>query len=434
MLTLERHFDLVQAQHEIATPQAVFTAYKMPRRGVKAKEEKIRNLAFSESLDKLIGEYLGYHSKYTDAHKHGRIPAEPRKELLEREKKRLDLAIEKMAKEATAIFDDKSWTKTLMLAVDEHLLHFLQLAAVGHRSPNTLEKMFGRKRRYIEFLEYRYKAIDIPLHQLEFRFLDQLKNFCMVQKRVIENTAMKFAQCIKEIIDRCVSNGWMTANIFTSFTCTYTDPHHDWLTMNELGKLLDTEFENPKLNVIRDIFIFSSFTGLSYQEIYTLGPADIITGIDGKKWVNKSRQKTDGDETLPLLPLPLDLIDKYKNHPVCIARNKLFPVPTNPEYNRCLKVIADLSGIKIVLRTHKARFFFANEIAYNNGVPLKTIGRMLGQKSVKSTEIYVRANRTAISESMETVEQKLFNEDGSLKSGKKTPQAMGKVVPLKSVR
>jgi len=75
---LERHFDLVQAQEEIATPQAVFAAYKMPRRGVKVKEEKVRNLAFSESLDKLIGEYLGYHSKYLDAYKYGRIPAQPK--------------------------------------------------------------------------------------------------------------------------------------------------------------------------------------------------------------------------------------------------------------------------------------------------------------------------------------------------------------------
>ena len=150
--------------------------------------------------------------------------------------------------------------------------------------------------------------------------------------------------------------------------------------MQELEKLLNHQFSNEKLNVIRDIFVFSSFTGLSFQEVYTLRPVDIITGIDGKKWINKNRQKTGGDETLPLLPLPLELLEKYKGHPVCINRNKLLPVPTNQEYNRCLKVIADITGIGIVLRTHKARFFFANEVTYNNGVPLKTVSRMLGQK------------------------------------------------------
>jgi hypothetical protein len=150
--------------------------------------------------------------------------------------------------------------------------------------------------------------------------------------------------------------------------------------MQELEKLLNHEFSNEKLNVIRDIFVFSSFTGLSFQEVYTLRPSDIITGIDGKKWISKTRQESGADETLPLLPLPLQLLKKYKDNPVSVNRNKLLPVPTNQEYNRCLKVIADITGIRIVLRTQKARFFFANEVTYNNGVPLKTVSGCWGRK------------------------------------------------------
>ena len=71
-----------------------------------------------------------------------------------------------------------------------------------------------------------------------------------------------------------------------------------------------------------------------------------------------------------------------------------------------------------MLRTHKARFFFANEVTYNNGVPLKTVSRMLGQKSVKTTEVYVRANRRNISEEMEKVEKALFTAEGDLKTEK----------------
>lgn len=101
--------------------------------------------------------------------------------------------------------------------------------------------------------------------------------------------------------------------------------------MQEFQSLHQYRFSNEKLNVIKDIFLFSSFTGLSYQEVYSLRPGDIITGIDGNKWINKNRQKTGGNETLPMLPLPLQIMDKYKTHPLANKRGKIFPVPTNQE-------------------------------------------------------------------------------------------------------
>jgi integrase len=430
---LQRHFDLVQAKYEIATPELVFQSYKTPLNGEKIREEKVKNLELSESIDETTDAYLRYYSKYLKATEHGRVPAPAKQILLKREKQEIDEKIEKLAKEGAKIFDNKNWVKTVVLAIDEHLLNFMQLASVGERSPNTLEKMWGRKKRYLEFLEYRYKTIDLPLDKLEYRFMDQLTTYCMVQKQVIENTAMKYAQALKEIIERSAANGWISTSPFSQFKCTYVEPHHDWLTMHELEDLRTTQFANPKLNLIKDIYVFCSYTGLAYQEVYSLSPSDIITGIDGKQWINKERQKTDGDETLPLLPLPLTLIEKYKNHPVSTRRNKIFPVPSNVEFNRCLKVIASLKDFKIILRTHKGRFYFANEICYANGVPLKTTGRMLGQKSIKTTEKYVRANRQAISESMENVEARLFNRDGSLKSRNGLTANKGKLIEMKIV-
>lgn len=158
-----------------------------------------------------------------------------------------------------------------------------------------------------------------------------------------------------------------------------------------------------------------------------------MTGIDGKMWIKMDRQKTEVDETVPLLPLPLQIIERYQKDPYCLSRNKLLPVPSNQEYNRCLKVIATTTGLKIVLRTHKARFFFANEVTYNMGVPLKTISRMLGHKSVKTTEIYVRANRKNISDNMEMVEKKLFNDEGQLISKSNKNNEVGKVITMKKI-
>ncbi|MBC7830084.1 MAG: hypothetical protein H7122_20230 [Chitinophagaceae bacterium] len=68
------------------------------------------------------------------------------------------------------------------MAVDEYLLNFLQLSIVGHRSPNTLEKMIGRKKRLLEFLTYKFNTIDLSLDKLQYQFIDQYYTFLLVQK------------------------------------------------------------------------------------------------------------------------------------------------------------------------------------------------------------------------------------------------------------
>ncbi len=357
-----------------------------------------------------------------------------KQQFLEQQKREVIQSIERLTRKAYLIFDNEETTKTLIMSIDEHLLNFLELSAAGHRSPNTLEKMIGRKRRYLEFLSWRYKQEDVSLQILEFGFIEQLFNYLLVQKNVVENTAMKYVQYLKEVIDRAVSKKWMASNVFAQFKCRYTDPDHDWLTMQEFEKLQAFNFEKEKLNRVRDIFLFSSFTGYSFLEVYNMKPNDIVTGIDGKMWIKMDRQKTEVDETVPLLPLPLQIIERYQKDPYCLSRNKLLPVPSNQEYNRCLKVIATTTGLKIVLRTHKARFFFANEVTYNMGVPLKTISRMLGHKSVKTTEIYVRANRKNISENMEMVAKKLFTEDGQLINNLIKDNKIEKVVMMKKIK
>lgn len=430
---IERHFDLMQAKHEVATPKLVLQSYKTPLKGTRIRQEKIDNLAMSEELDTCIANFLSFNEKYTAAYKDGRQPVSVKRQFLDAQRNDLVQAIEKLVKKAYLLYDSKETTKTLMMAIDEHLLNFLELAASGHRSPNTLEKMMGRKRRYLEFMAYRYQQADIPLQTLEFSFVDQLFNYLLVQKQVVENTAMKYVQYLKEVIDRSVSKKWLASNVFSPFKCRYTDPEHDWLTMQEFEKMQSFNFEKEKLNRVRDIFLFSSFTGYSFQEVYNMKRSDIMTGIDGKMWIKMDRQKTSVDETVPLLPLPLQIIERYRHDPICINRNKLLPVPSNQEYNRCLKTIAATTGLKIILRTHKARFFFANEVTYNMGVPLKTISRMLGHKSVKTTEIYVRANRKNISENMEMVEKKLFGKDGQLLDRSTKSDVGGLVVNMKMV-
>ncbi len=412
---IERHFDLMQVKHGLATAALVRKSYVIPSIGEQIKTEQHQNFLFSESIDALIAKYIQFCEKNERLYAHGRMPHPEKQKLMQKEKALLKVEADALSREGNKIFDNKDHRKTFLLTVNEYLLTFLQLSITGNRAHTTLEKWMGRKRKYQDFLAFRYHLNDMPLQDIEYSFIEEVFRYLVVQHSIGENTAMKYAQCVKEMMDRAVSRGWIAANVFGIFKCRYIDPHHDWLTMREMETLLHFQFDQEKLNVIRDLFVFASFTGLAYRDMRDLQHTDIITGVDGKKWISKRRQKTDGDETLPLLPIPLSLLQKYQDYPICVRQNKLLPVPSNAECNRCLKEIGKIAGFKTILRTHKARFFFANEVAYNHGVPLKTIGRMLGQKSVKTTEIYVRANREIIASSMEKVEQELFNKEGRLK-------------------
>ena len=380
---IERHFDLMQLKHGVATAKLVKQSYCTPLSGQQQRDEQGQNLAFSETLDELIAHYLRLCEKEKNMAS-SRRPVHPEKErLLAAEKKVLTKDVNQLAREANSIFDNKSHQKTFMLTVNEYLLNFLQLSLTGHRSSNTLEKWMGRKKKYQDFLVFRYKVRDMALSEMQYSFIEQVFRHFLTQYQVIENTAMKYAQCVKEMMDRAVARGWIPANLFTIFKCTYKDPQHDWLTMQEMETLRSLQFEKAKLNVIRDIFVFESFTGLAYSDIRNLVPTDIIIGVHGKKWISKNRQKTGGDETVPLLPIAVALFDKYKDYPVCVRNNRLLPVPSNEEYNRCLKLIGTAAGFKTILRTHKTRFFFANEVTYNNGVPSKTSAECLDKNQLK---------------------------------------------------
>jgi site-specific recombinase XerD len=431
---LERHFDLIQAKSEIATPALVLNAYKTPLRADKRKDEKQQNLALSQEIDDFIIRYLKFNDKWVKAYKHKRIPYPVEEALLAAQKTEMKEEFDVLVKKANKIFDDKGWEKTVILAADEHLLHFTALALAGERSPNTLEKMWGRKKRYVDFLRDRYDTDHLPLSVVQYKFIDQLLSYNILQHEMIENSAMKYVQTIKEVFTRAVSIGWLSANVFDNYHCHYNDVNQDWLPMDEMIRMINFKFSRPKLNEIRDIYVFASFSGYAYAEIDSAGYDDLRVGVDGKQWIGKDRQKTGEDETLPLLPICLEIIERYRNHPVCIRRKSLLPVPSCEEYNRCLKEIGAEMGLNIELTTHTARYFFANVVANDNGLELRITGQLLGQKSLKTTAKYVKKNKRLLAENMQQVENNLFHQDGSLRNKKHPATNQGaKVITLRIV-
>ena len=153
--------------------------------------------------------------------------------------------------------------------------------------------------------------------------------------------------------------------------------------------------------------MFCCFTGLAFIDIKTLRRSDISTDADGKMWIRKAREKTSETSIIPMLEIPVKIMEKYRDHPTVVTRGVVLPVMTNQKANAYLKELADLAKIQKHLTTHIARHTFAT-MSLNNHVPLETISKMLGHSDITTTQIYAKMLDKTISEDMETMRNK-FN-------------------------
>lgn len=158
---------------------------------------------------------------------------------------------------------------------------------------------------------------------------------------------------------------------------------------------------------MRDIFLFSCYTGLAYADVKKLKRSEIVIGVDGKEWISTSRQKTDTASNIPLLPQAIRLMNKYKDHPQCADEDLLLPVLSNQKMNTYLKEIADACGIKKELTFHIARHTFATTVTLANGVSIESVSKMLGHTNIKTTQHYAKILDMKVGQDMANLTQKL---------------------------
>jgi site-specific recombinase XerD len=119
------------------------------------------------------------------------------------------------------------------------------------------------------------------------------------------------------------------------------------------------------------------------------------------------RQKTTTPSPVPLLPVALSVLDKYKDHARCIASDRALPVLCNQKMNEYLKEIADVCGVSKTLTYHTARHTFATTVTLNNNVPIESVSKMLGHKNLKQTQHYAKILNKKISLDMLELTEKL---------------------------
>lgn len=178
--------------------------------------------------------------------------------------------------------------------------------------------------------------------------------------------------------------------------------------------MIQKEFSVPRLELVRDVFIFCTFTGLAFVDVSQLKPEHIVKDNKGKLWIRKHRQKTKNICNIPLLEIPQIILDKYENHPICKKKGLCLPVMANQKMNSYLKEISDLCGIEKNISTHTARHTFATQICLSNDVPMETVSKMLGHSSLKMTQLYAKVIDTKISKDMDALANRIEGKYGEM--------------------
>lgn len=196
-----------------------------------------------------------------------------------------------------------------------------------------------------------------------------------------------------------LDNNWMEVNPFQCIKFSAKATTREFLSEKELTTLMKKDFEVERLNVVRDIFVFCSLTGLAFSDVAALRPEHISVDDEGNYWIHKARQKTKNMCSIPYLESARAIADKYREHPTCVAKGVVLPVLSNQRMNSYLTEIADCCGINKSLTTHIARHSFAC-LALANGVSMEIIARMLGHSDIKTTKIYAKVVDKSIAEQM----------------------------------
>ena len=292
--------------------------------------------------------------------------------------------------------------KTILSLFQKHNDNMKQLVGIS-RTIATYRKYEVTRRHLADFIHDKYNLSDIPIREITPMFITDFELYLRTACKCGYNTAAKFLLFLKSIIIVARNNGILTKDPFANYKIQMKKVDRGYLTEDEIKIILKKKMVSERLEHVRDLFIFSCFTGLAYSDVANLREENIRKSFDGKLWIMTKRQKTNTDVNVPLLDIPKMILKKYKGK---LPNGKILPVISNQKLNAYLKEIADICGIKKNLTFHQSRHTFATTTTLAKGVPIETVSKMLGHTNIETTQIYARITNSKIGNDMQGLDKK----------------------------
>ena len=242
----------------------------------------------------------------------------------------------------------------------------------------TYRKYEVTRRHLAEFIQSKYNLSDISIREITPMFITDFELYLRTACKCGYNTTAKFMQFFKRIIIIARNNGILDKDPFASYKIRLEKVDRGYLTEDEIKIILKKKMVSERLEHVRDLFIFSCFTGLAYSDVANLREENIRKSFDM-------------------------ILKKYKGK---LPNGKILPVISNQKLNAYLKEIADICGIKKNLTFHLARHTFATTTTLAKGVPIETVSKMLGHTNIETTQIYARITNSKIGNDMQGLDKK----------------------------
>ncbi|MFN7676643.1 site-specific integrase [Flavobacterium sp.] len=288
---------------------------------------------------------------------------------------------------------------------EEHNNKIKELLGIEY-APGTYERYQTSLKHTKDFLNWKYNISDIDITKIDHAFITDYEFYLRSVRKCANNTAVKYIKNFNKIIKLCLANDWLDKNPFANYKSKVKEVERVYLSEGEIQNIINKDFKTERLSLVRDIFLFSCFTGLAYIDVKNLTKSHISIGIDGDKWIFTHRQKTESASKIPILPVTQMIIDKYADHPQAINEEKLLPILSNQKMNAYLKEIAAVCEIEKELTFHIARHTFATTVTLTNGVPIESVSKMLGHKNLRTTQHYAKVLDKKVSEDMKILRDK----------------------------
>ena len=295
--------------------------------------------------------------------------------------------------------------RLLLQTFDEYLQEFASKRVGKDRSAGTLREYRTRRDRLAAFLQYEYGLGDIPFRELKREFAEKFIVYLSTVRGLHSTTIYHTLKKLHAMVYLAVSKGWISVHPFPDVWVVPQSRERRFLDENEIRQVMDVHLPNYKTAIVRDIFVFCTFTGLAYADVKKLTYDDLHTDSNGDMWIVDKRQKTGTQFRVQLLPVAKQLVEKYRR--LALPDGAVFPVPAYNSFRGSLQAIARRAGLSFVPSSHVGRHSFATSVCLSQGVPIETVSKMLGHKHVTTTQIYAKITYDKIKRDMANLQARI---------------------------
>lgn len=292
---------------------------------------------------------------------------------------------------------------TLLALFREHNEEFEKRIGLD-RIKETHDSYLRSYKHLAAFIKEKKGVEDVTLRSLDKVFYDDFELFLCKDCDMKPKTVHEHLYRLKKMTRRAVNQGTLRRDPYCRLHPELPRRKSRHMKLEDLKKLMETPVEKPQLQFVRDMFIFSTFTGLAYADLKRLRTSDITQAEDGSWWIHIRRQKTDTLSSVRLLDIPLRIVEKYKDQR---KENKVFNVYVRSYFIMLTRELGNVYGFDLTF--HQARHNFGTHVTLSLGVPIETVSRMMGHMSITTTQLYAQVTDKKVDEDMKILKANGFS-------------------------